>query len=59
MGITAHADWRAAKLVEGAAERASETGVVDLVDLIAACEAGLDPLTFLADVEELVSKESE
>jgi hypothetical protein len=41
------------RMVEAAAERAADTGIVDLVDLTEAVEAGFDAQTFANEVSEL------
>lgn len=40
-------------LVEEAAERASDTGIVDIVDITRAAELGFDTTTFTNDVTVL------
>jgi hypothetical protein len=41
------------RMVEAAAERAADTGIVDLVDLTRAAEEGFDTTTFANEVAEL------
>lgn len=40
-------------MVEAAAERAADTGAVDLVDIANAAESGFDTDTFVTDATEL------
>ncbi|EQB10394.1 hypothetical protein [Novosphingobium lindaniclasticum] len=43
-------------MVEAAAERAAETGAVDLVDITNAAASGFDTNHFVNDVNAMVSK---
>lgn len=46
-------------MVEAAAGRAAETGIVDIVDLAKAAECGFDTNTFAADVADAISQSME